>query len=277
MRWLAQLVTSPGGTVMDPFAGSSTTLLAARDEGMSRTGLSSTSRMPACRRRGYEREQFEAGLCAGAEPLRRLADEAAAGLQQPVTVPTSLRAVSTGTPAPETSRSPTGAERRDRYAAAICAAEGHDWEEIKASYPDDAAEYLGMADAALVVADGEQEDLIARLGEYADRAITNGQEASHWRAELDPARAEAPGDRADTEAYPTEVSYIGEIQEIGDLWGYLVADRDRTVVEKRLTRQRERFPTWSDGAPVRTRTVTKTTTYTLDAPVGPAAREEPRP
>ena len=34
MRWLVRLVTPPGGTVLDPFAGSGTTGQAARDEGM---------------------------------------------------------------------------------------------------------------------------------------------------------------------------------------------------------------------------------------------------
>ena len=39
MRYLVRLVTPPGGSVLDPFAGSSTTLLAARDEGMRATGI----------------------------------------------------------------------------------------------------------------------------------------------------------------------------------------------------------------------------------------------
>ncbi|MDQ0694271.1 site-specific DNA-methyltransferase [Streptomyces sp. W4I9-2] len=39
MRYLVRLVTPPGGTVLDPFAGSSTTLLAARDEGMHAIGI----------------------------------------------------------------------------------------------------------------------------------------------------------------------------------------------------------------------------------------------
>jgi hypothetical protein len=68
------------------------------------------------------------------------------------------------------------------------------------------------------------------------------------------------------EAYPTEVSYIGEIQESDGLWGYLTADKDLAAVEKRLARQQERFPTWADGTPIRTRVVTKTTTYTTPAP-----------
>jgi site-specific DNA-methyltransferase (adenine-specific) len=32
MRWLVRLITPPGGVVLDPFAGSGTTLLAAEKE-----------------------------------------------------------------------------------------------------------------------------------------------------------------------------------------------------------------------------------------------------
>jgi len=39
MRWLVRLVTPPGGMVLDPFAGSGTTLLAARDEGFRSIGI----------------------------------------------------------------------------------------------------------------------------------------------------------------------------------------------------------------------------------------------
>ncbi|MGX1632679.1 DNA-methyltransferase [Streptomyces albidoflavus] len=39
MRWLVRLVTPPNGTVLDPFAGSGTTLLAARDEGARAVGV----------------------------------------------------------------------------------------------------------------------------------------------------------------------------------------------------------------------------------------------
>lgn len=39
MRWLVRLVTPPGGIVLDPFAGSGTTLQAARDEGFSAVGI----------------------------------------------------------------------------------------------------------------------------------------------------------------------------------------------------------------------------------------------
>jgi len=39
MRWLVRLVTPPGGVVLDPFAGSGTTLQAARDEGFASIGV----------------------------------------------------------------------------------------------------------------------------------------------------------------------------------------------------------------------------------------------
>lgn len=39
MRWLCRLVTPPGGTVLDPFMGSGTTLQAAREEGFNWIGI----------------------------------------------------------------------------------------------------------------------------------------------------------------------------------------------------------------------------------------------
>jgi hypothetical protein len=39
MRWLVRLVTPPGGLMLDPFAGTGTTLAAARDEGMRAVGI----------------------------------------------------------------------------------------------------------------------------------------------------------------------------------------------------------------------------------------------
>jgi len=39
MRYLCRLITPPGGTVLDPFAGSGTTLLAAVQEGFSCIGI----------------------------------------------------------------------------------------------------------------------------------------------------------------------------------------------------------------------------------------------
>lgn len=39
MRWLAKLVTPPGGVILDPFAGSGTTLLAAQSEGFDAIGI----------------------------------------------------------------------------------------------------------------------------------------------------------------------------------------------------------------------------------------------
>lgn len=42
MRWLVRLVTPPGGTVLDPFAGSGTTLVAATLEGVDAVGIEMT-------------------------------------------------------------------------------------------------------------------------------------------------------------------------------------------------------------------------------------------
>jgi DNA methylase len=39
MRWLCRLVTPPGGTILDPFLGSGTTLVAAMLEGFQATGI----------------------------------------------------------------------------------------------------------------------------------------------------------------------------------------------------------------------------------------------
>ncbi len=39
MRWLVKLVCPPGGTILDPFAGSGTTLIAARSEGFDAVGV----------------------------------------------------------------------------------------------------------------------------------------------------------------------------------------------------------------------------------------------
>ncbi len=39
MRWLVRLITPPGGGVLDPFAGSGTTGVAALAEGMSFIGV----------------------------------------------------------------------------------------------------------------------------------------------------------------------------------------------------------------------------------------------
>ncbi len=42
MRWLCKLVTQPGGHILDPFAGSGSTLVAAIMEGMNATGIEIT-------------------------------------------------------------------------------------------------------------------------------------------------------------------------------------------------------------------------------------------
>ena len=39
MSWILTLTTPPGGTVLDPFAGSGTTLQAARDKGFKAIGV----------------------------------------------------------------------------------------------------------------------------------------------------------------------------------------------------------------------------------------------
>ena len=39
MRWLVRLVTPPGGTVLEPFAGSGTTLVACEREGFAAIGI----------------------------------------------------------------------------------------------------------------------------------------------------------------------------------------------------------------------------------------------
>ena len=39
MAWLIRLVTPPGGTVLDPFAGSGSTLVAAKREGFNFVGI----------------------------------------------------------------------------------------------------------------------------------------------------------------------------------------------------------------------------------------------
>ena len=39
MEWLVTLITPPGGVVLDPFAGSGTTLEAARDKGFRAVGI----------------------------------------------------------------------------------------------------------------------------------------------------------------------------------------------------------------------------------------------
>jgi DNA modification methylase len=47
MRWLVRLVTPPGGTVLDPFCGSGSTLVAAAMEGFRAVGVEADE--PWCR------------------------------------------------------------------------------------------------------------------------------------------------------------------------------------------------------------------------------------
>ncbi|WP_405824255.1 hypothetical protein OG705_29245 [Streptomyces sp. NBC_00838] len=115
--------------------------------------------------------------------LRQVADEAAAGVQQPATVPDT--------------------ERRERYAKAFFALtelpERRTWESLS---PLLRKVHYERADAALAVADGEQRNLRDRL-RVAEEVVTLFRtELLDLRAELEQARAEGPGDRADTEAPP---------------------------------------------------------------------------
>ena len=41
MQWLVRLVTPPGGTILDPFMGSGSTLIAAHREGFDAIGIDS--------------------------------------------------------------------------------------------------------------------------------------------------------------------------------------------------------------------------------------------
>ena len=65
MQWLVRLVTPPGGTVLDPFAGSGTTLEAAMLEGFNAVGIErEADYLPLIRARI---ERADATLAAQAE------------------------------------------------------------------------------------------------------------------------------------------------------------------------------------------------------------------
>jgi len=61
MRWLVRLVTPPGGTVLEPFAGSGTTLVACHMEGFNAIGIEMTDEyLPIIEGRlAWAREQTE--------------------------------------------------------------------------------------------------------------------------------------------------------------------------------------------------------------------------
>jgi site-specific DNA-methyltransferase (adenine-specific) len=63
MRWLCRLVTPTGGTVLDPFAGSGSTLIAADREGFSAIGIERESEYVEIARR---RLAADAPLLTGA-------------------------------------------------------------------------------------------------------------------------------------------------------------------------------------------------------------------
>jgi site-specific DNA-methyltransferase (adenine-specific) len=59
MRYLVRLITPPGGTVLDPFAGSGTTLQAAWELGMRPTGCEAEAEYQADIRRRMEACQVQ--------------------------------------------------------------------------------------------------------------------------------------------------------------------------------------------------------------------------
>ncbi|MGW2591977.1 hypothetical protein ACWCXC_17160 [Streptomyces sp. NPDC001515] len=79
---------------------------------------------------------------------------------------------------------PDPAVRRDRYAAALAAADGHEWEAIVNGYPADAEDYRREAAAVMAVADAEQQpapapaapaDLRDRIAQALNDADTYAQ------------------------------------------------------------------------------------------------------
>src|SRR5204862_6044106 len=83
MRWLVRLVTPPGGLVLDPFAGTGTTLQAAALEGMHAIGI--------------ERDETAAQLCR-----IRLGEPA----DTTPTIPTQPRAAAGAAPKPKPPKNP---------------------------------------------------------------------------------------------------------------------------------------------------------------------------
>ena len=71
MRWLIRLVTPPGGTVLDPFAGSGTTLQAAIEESFGAIGVEREAEFFAdsCGRLSAEKPSEETALAADEEAL----------------------------------------------------------------------------------------------------------------------------------------------------------------------------------------------------------------
>lgn len=67
MRWLCRLVTPPGGTILDPFAGSGTTLQAASEEGFRAIGIEQEAEYVAdIERRMAQAKPHQADIFAGA-------------------------------------------------------------------------------------------------------------------------------------------------------------------------------------------------------------------
>lgn len=123
---------------------------------------------------------------------------------------------------------------------------------------------------------GDRSDVLHAAANAVAARSTHGH---HWTADLlrrlaDESQQPTPAViEAQAEAYPTETSWIAEVQESDDQWMYLRADCDRAVVEQRIASMQKRFPQWKDGTSVNSRIIRKTTTYIVDA--APAVTEEP--
>jgi DNA modification methylase len=87
MRWLVRLVTPPGGVCLDPFAGSGTTGIAARLEGMQFIGIEREEeyvRIAEARIRWWEQHPEGMELVKGLEAdreRRRVAGTGQLGLE----------------------------------------------------------------------------------------------------------------------------------------------------------------------------------------------------
>jgi DNA modification methylase len=68
MRWLCRLACPPGGTILDPFAGSGSTLKAAISEGFSCIGIEAEAEYVAIAQRRIAAEQARHPLLEAATP-----------------------------------------------------------------------------------------------------------------------------------------------------------------------------------------------------------------
>ncbi|MGW6602275.1 hypothetical protein [Streptomyces sp. NPDC055036] len=95
--------------------------------------------------------------------------------------------------------------RRERFAAAMRGAVCDDPDLMTGGEEQVISD---LADAVMAVADEEQQELVTRLGQYADRAIANGEETARLRAELEQARTS--GQHADPALLTELTEHIAE-------------------------------------------------------------------